>query len=141
RLDQAADVHYDMRLGLSKEELLGIIGDYDALLIRSETKVDADVLAAGRKLQVIGRAGIGVDNVDLQEATRRGIIVMNTPTANSIATAEQTMAFMLAVTRHTAAAHASLAAGEWRRSDFTGTELYGKTLGIIGFGYIGRLVA
>lgn len=141
RLDQAADVHYDMRPGLSKEELLAIIGDYDALLIRSGTKVDADVLAAGRKLQVIGRAGIGVDNVDLHEATRRGIIVMNTPTANSVATAEQTMTLMLAVTRHTATAHASLAAGEWRRADFTGTQLYGKTLGIIGFGYIGRLVA
>lgn len=140
RLDQTADASYDMKPGLSKEELLAILPAYDALIIRSGTKADADVVAAGTNLRVIGRAGIGVDNVDVEAASRRGIIVMNTPTANSIATAEQTMALMLAVTRHTAPAHASLAAGEWRRSDFVGTELYGKTLGVIGFGRIGRLV-
>ena len=90
---------------------------------------------------MIGRAGIGVDNIDVNEATLRGITVMNTPSANSIATAEQTMALMLAVSRHTSQAHASLLADEWKRSQFVGTELYGKTLGIIGFGRIGRLVA
>lgn len=141
RLDAAADASYDVRTGLSKEELLALIGDYDALIVRSGTKVDADVLQAGKRLKVVGRAGMGVDNIDVRAATMEGIIVMNTPQANSIATAEQTMALMLAVSRHTAPAHASLARGEWRRSDFTGVQLYRKTLGIVGFGRIGRLVA
>jgi D-3-phosphoglycerate dehydrogenase len=141
RLDQAKDAQYDMKTGLSKEELLAILPNYDALIIRSGTKADADVLAAGSRLKVVGRAGIGVDNVDLRAASMRGIIVMNTPQANSIATAEHAMTMMLAASRHTAPAHASLKAGEWKRSHFVGTELYRKTLGIIGFGRIGRLVA
>lgn len=140
-LKAANDVQVDVKLGLPKDELLQIIPEYDALIVRSETKVDADVLAAATRLKVVGRAGMGVDNIDVKAATRRGIIVMNTPGANSIATAEQTMALMLAVSRHTAVAHASLKAGEWNRSKYVGTELYGKTLGIIGFGRIGRLVA
>lgn len=140
-LDQMEDVAYDVKTGLSKEELLAIIPDYDALIIRSGTQVDADILKAGVNLKLVGRAGIGVDNVDVPAATLRGIIVMNTPTANNIATAEQTLALMLAVSRHTAVAHASLKAGEWNRSQFVGTQLHGKTLGIIGFGRIGRLVA
>lgn len=140
-LDQMADVAYDVKTGLSKEELLAIIPEYDALIIRSGTQVDADVLTAGVNLKLVGRAGIGVDNVDVPAATMRGIIVMNTPTANNVATAEQTLALMLAVSRHTAVAHASLQAGEWNRNQFVGTQLYGKTLGIIGFGRIGRLVA
>jgi D-3-phosphoglycerate dehydrogenase len=141
QLQQAEDVSYDVNLGLTKDELIAIVGEYDALLIRSDTRIDADVLAAAGRLRVIGRAGMGVDNVDLTEATARGIVVLNTPTANSIATAELTMALLLAVARHVAAAHASLAAGEWRRSDFVGAELFGKTLGIIGFGNVGQLVA
>lgn len=141
RLDLATDAQYDMKTGLSKEELMAILPEYDALIIRSGTKADADVLAAGTNLKVVGRAGIGVDNVDLRAASMRGIIVMNTPQANSIATAEQAMTLMLAASRHTAPAHASLKAGEWKRSQFVGTQLYRKVLGIIGFGRIGRLVA
>jgi D-3-phosphoglycerate dehydrogenase len=141
RLDQAKDAQYDMKTGLSKEELMAILPEYDALIIRSGTRADADILKAGSKLKVVGRAGIGVDNVDVRAATLRGIIVMNTPGANSIATAEQAIALMLAASRHTAQAHASLKGGEWKRAEFVGTEMYRKTLGIIGFGRIGRLVA
>ena len=139
-LDEATDTAYDMKTGLSKEELLTIIPEYDGLIVRSDTRPDADVIAVGKKLKVIGRAGIGVDNIDIAAATKQGVVVMNTPGSNSVATAEQTMALMLAVTRHTVAAHNSLAAGEWNRAQFAGTELYGKVLGIIGFGRIGRLV-
>jgi D-3-phosphoglycerate dehydrogenase len=141
RLDQAQDAAYDMITGLGKDELLAIIPEYDALIIRSGTHVDADMLQAGRKLKVVGRAGMGVDNIDITAATMAGIIVMNTPGANSMATAEQTMTMMLAVSRHTAEAYASLKAGLWKRSSYVGTELFGKILGIIGFGRIGRLVA
>lgn len=140
RLDQANDATYDHLPNLSKEELLAIIGDYDALIVRSGTRVDSDILMAGEKLRVVGRAGMGVDNIDVRTATLRGIVVMNTPDANSVATAEQTMALLLALCRHTVQAHASLLAGEWRRSDFVGIEVAGKTLGIVGFGRIGRLV-
>jgi D-3-phosphoglycerate dehydrogenase / 2-oxoglutarate reductase len=141
RLDQAPDAAYDLKIGLTKEELLDVIPGYDALIVRSGTRVDADVLAAATNLKVVGRAGMGVDNIDVRAATIRGIIVMNTPQANSIATAEEAMALMLAASRHTAHAHDSLRTGEWRRSDFVGWQLYRKTLGIIGFGRIGRLVA
>lgn len=141
RLEQCDDATYDHKPGLSKEALLKIIGDYDALIVRSGTRVDADVIQEAKKLRVIGRAGIGVDNIDMRAATMRGIVVMNTPDANSVATAEQALTLMLALSRHTAPAHASLLAGEWRRSDFVGVELKGKTLGIVGFGRIGRLVA
>ena len=141
RLDEMPDAAYDMITGMSKEELIAKISDYDALIIRSGTQADADVLAAGSNLKVVGRAGIGIDNIDVKAATMRGIIVTNTPGANSIATAEQTMALMLATSRHTVPAHASLAAGEWQRAKFTGVQLYRKVLGIVGFGRIGRLVA
>jgi D-3-phosphoglycerate dehydrogenase / 2-oxoglutarate reductase len=141
RLDQVEDATYDFKTGLSKEELIETVPGYDALIVRSDTKVDADVLAAGSDLKVVGRAGIGVDNIDVKAATLRGIIVMNTPQANAIATAEQAMALLLAASRNTHSAHASLLAGEWRRSDFTGYQVYRKTLGIIGFGRIGRMVA
>jgi D-3-phosphoglycerate dehydrogenase len=141
RLKKAQDIQFDVKLGLEKEQLLSIIPAYDAIIVRSSTKVDRDVLEAGKNLRVIGRAGIGVDNIDIQAATSKGIIVMNTPQANAVATAEQAMAMMLAVSRNTAQAHASLLAGEWKRAEFTGTQLYRKTLGLIGFGRIGRLVA
>lgn len=140
RLAEMTDVAYDMVLGLSKEELIARIPEYDALIIRSDTRPDADIIAAGKKLKVIGRAGIGVDNVDVAAATQHGVMVMNTPRSNSVATAEQTMALMLAVSRHTVPAHNSVTAGKWDRAKFVGTELDGKTLGIIGFGYIGKLV-
>jgi D-3-phosphoglycerate dehydrogenase / 2-oxoglutarate reductase len=141
RLAEAGDVYFDHRPGLDRSQLLNDIVDYDALIVRSSTKVDAEVLAAGVRLKVVGRAGIGVDNIDVREATLRGIIVMNTPQANAIATAEQAICHMLAVSRHTATAHASLLAGEWRRGDFVGHQLYRRKLGIVGFGRIGRLVA
>lgn len=140
RLDQMVDIAYDVRTGLAKDDLLAIMPDYDAVIVRSDTQLDADLIAAGTRLKVIGRAGIGVDNIDVPAATARGVMVMNTPHANSVATAEQTMTLMLAVNRHTVPAHNSVAAGQWERSKFVGTELAGKTLGIIGFGYIGRLV-
>ena len=140
-LEKAPDAKYDMKTGLSKEELLEIISDYDALIIRSGTQADAKLLDAGKNLKVVGRAGIGVDNVDLEEATKQGVIVMNTPGSNSVATAEQTMALMLAISRNTVPAHNSLTAGKWNRAKFVGFELYDKVLGIIGFGRIGRLVA
>lgn len=140
-LDQYRDVRYDHKPGLSKEELLAIIGEYDGLIVRSGTKVTADVLKAGAKLKVVGRAGMGVDNIDVPAATQRGIVVMNTPGANSVATAELAMGLMLAASRNIPQAHASLSAGEWRRSEFSGQQLLGKTLGIVGFGRIGRLVA
>lgn len=140
-LDQYSDVSYDHKPGMSKEELLGIIGEYDGLIVRSGTKVTADVLDAGTKLKVVGRAGMGVDNIDVPTATKRGIVVMNTPGANSVATAELALGLMLAVARNIPQSHASLGTGEWRRSEFTGQQLLGKTLGIVGFGRIGRLVA
>jgi len=141
QLSKAQDVTYDMELGLSKEELISIIGSFDAIIIRSGTRIDSDVIQAGKKLKVIGRAGIGIDNIDVPSATSKGIVVMNTPQANAIATAEQTIALMLAVSRHTVTAHSSLTLGEWQRTKFTGRQLYRKILGIIGLGRVGRQVA
>lgn len=141
KLREYDDVAVDVKTGLSKEELLAIIPEYDGLIVRSGTKVTADVLAAAERLRVIGRAGVGVDNIDVPAASMHGVVVMNTPGANSMATAELTIALMLAVSRHIPQAHASLKAGEWKRSNFVGSQLYRKTLGIIGFGRVGRLVA
>jgi D-3-phosphoglycerate dehydrogenase len=131
----------DEKIGLSPEELAAIIGDYDALLVRSQVKVTADILAHASRLVVVGRAGVGVDNVDLEAATRAGVVVVNAPTGNTVSAAEQTIALMLAVARKTAAADASMRRGEWKRSSFTGVELRGRTLGIIGLGKIGQAVA
>ncbi len=138
-LRQAGEV--DVRTGLPKEELLRIIGEYDALVVRSETKVTADVIEAATRLRIIGRAGVGVDNIDVAAATQRGIIVVNSPEGNTIAAAELTVAMMLAMARNIPQADRSLRAGEWKRSKFVGTEVYRKTLGIIGLGKIGREVA
>ena len=134
-------VEADVKTGLSKEELIAIIGDYDGLAIRSATKVTPDVLKAAKKLKVIGRAGIGVDNVDIPSATAAGAIVMNTPFGNSITTAEHAIALMMALARDIPAANASTHAGKWEKSRFMGVELYGKTLGLIGAGNIGSIVA
>jgi len=131
----------DIKLGLAPEELISTISDYEALVVRSQTKVSAKVIEAGRKLQVIARAGIGIDNIDVDEATRRGIVVVNAPTCNTISAAEHTIALMLALARHIPRANAVLKSGVWRRSDFMGTEVRNKTLGIIGLGNVGSEVA
>lgn len=131
----------DVRLGCSPEELRAIIGDYDALVVRSQVKVDAALIDAGARLVVIGRAGVGVDNVDLEAATRAGITVVNAPTGNTIAAAEHTLALLFALARRIPAADASVRRGEWKRSAFTGVELRGKVLGIVGLGKIGLAVA
>jgi D-3-phosphoglycerate dehydrogenase / 2-oxoglutarate reductase len=131
----------DVRIGLKKSDLVNIIAGYDGLAVRSATKVDKDVIAAAKKLRVIGRAGIGVDNIDIPAATARGILVMNTPFGNSITTAEHAIALLFAAARQIAAADASTQAGEWEKSRFMGVELYAKTLGLIGCGNIGALVA
>lgn len=131
----------DEKIGLTPEQLCETIGDYDALLVRSQVKVTPEVIAHGSRLVVIGRAGVGVDNVDLEAATRAGIVVVNAPTGNTVSAAEQTIALMLALARKTAAADASIRKGEWKRSAFTGVELRGRTLGIVGLGKIGQAVA
>jgi len=131
----------DVKLGLSNEELLGVIADYDALIVRSATKVTREVIEAAHELKIIGRAGVGVDNVDVDAATERGVIVCNAPTSNVVSAAEQTLCFMLASARKTPQANASMKRGEWNRSGFTGRELYHKTLAIVGLGRIGGLVA
>ena len=131
----------DVRTGLAKDELLKIIGDYDGLAVRSATKADKAVLAAARKLKVIGRAGIGIDNIDIAAATAAGVVVMNTPFGNSITTAEHAIAMMFALARQLPAADASTQGGKWEKNRFMGVELYGKTLGLIGAGNIGAIVA
>ena len=131
----------DVRTGLSTDELRSVVGEYDALVVRSGVDVDAELIAAGKKLQVIGRAGVGVDNVDLDAATRAGITVVNAPTGNTIAAAEHTIALLLALARNVPAADASLRRGEWSRSKLQGVQLRGRTLGIIGLGKIGMAVA
>jgi D-3-phosphoglycerate dehydrogenase / 2-oxoglutarate reductase len=134
-------VEVDVKPGLDKDELAGIIGDYDGLAIRSATKVTAKLLERATKLKVVGRAGIGVDNVDIPAATARGVIVMNTPFGNSITTAEHAIALMFALARQIPSADASTQAGKWEKNRFMGVEITGKTLGIIGCGNIGTIVA
>jgi len=136
-----AGAEVDTRLGLKAEELKSIIGNYDALIVRSQTKVTAEVIRAGKNLKVIARAGAGVDNIDVNEATRAGILVVNAPTSNTIAVAEHVFGLMLALARHIPQAHNKLKSGVWAKSEFMGTELRGKTLGIIGLGKIGAEVA
>ncbi|MBF0398498.1 MAG: phosphoglycerate dehydrogenase, partial [Desulfobacterales bacterium] len=131
----------DVKVGLSKDEIKKIIGDYDALIVRSATKVTEELLKEAKKLKVVGRAGIGLDNVDAQAATKRGIVVMNTPGGNVITTAEHTIAMMMALTRNIPTATALLKAGKWEKKKLEGRELFNKTLGLIGFGKIGSIVA
>ena len=131
----------DNRPNLTREELLSMLPVYEALVVRSGVKVDAEAIAAGKRLKVIGRAGVGVDNIEVEAATAAGIVVVNAPTANTIAAAELTVGLIYALARNVAAADASLRRGEWRRADFMGTELRGKTLGIVGLGKIGLTVA
>jgi D-3-phosphoglycerate dehydrogenase / 2-oxoglutarate reductase len=127
--------------GLDEAELAERIGDYDGIIVRSKTRVSAPVVAAGHKLKVIGRAGIGVDNIDVAAATERGIVVLNTPDANATTTAELALAHLLSLSRHLPQADRSMRAGEWQPAKFVGTELSGKSVGVIGFGTIGRIFA
>jgi D-3-phosphoglycerate dehydrogenase len=134
-------VEADVKTGLSKEELLRIVDQYDGIAIRSATKLTADVLKAAKNLKVVGRAGIGVDNVDIPAATAAGVIVMNTPFGNSITTAEHAISLMLALARELPAANASTQSGKWEKNRFMGVEITGKVLGLIGAGNIGSIVA
>lgn len=134
-------VDVDVRPDLTQEKLLEIIGAYDGLIVRSQTKVDAELIERAGNLKVIGRAGIGIDNVDVETATRHGILVVNAPQSNVISAAEHTLALMLAQARNVAAADASVKSGRWERERFQGVELHGKTLAILGLGRIGTLVA
>lgn len=131
----------DVRTGLKPDELAAVIPDYEGLMVRSATQVTARIIEAAKNLQVIGRAGVGVDNIDVEAATRRGIVVVYSPTGNTISAAEHTMGLMLALARYTCQGNVSTKKGEWRRNDFTGVELRGKTLGIIGLGNVGSEVA
>lgn len=131
----------DVKLKLLPEELTAIIDQYDALVVRSETKVTASIIEAATKLKVIGRAGVGVDNIDVAAATQKGIIVLNAPEGNTMAATEHTVAMMLALARNIPQAHASMKAGKWERSKFMGVEMRGKTLGVFGLGRIGAGVA
>jgi D-3-phosphoglycerate dehydrogenase len=140
-LGDTPDIDVDVNTGLTPEELKEIIGQYDGLVIRSATKVTAEILEAAENLKVIGRAGIGLDNVDIPEASKRGIVVMNTPEGNTITTAEHTMAMIMALSRNIPQATASLKEGKWEKKKLQGRELYNKTLGLIGAGHIGRIVA
>lgn len=137
-LKQVADV--DVKTGLSKDELAAIIGDYDALAVRSETKVTGDIIAKAEKLKIIGRAGVGVDNIDVEAATARGILVVNSPEGNTLAASEMTVALLLALARNIPQADEAMRAGRWDRKIYMGSEVYGKTLGVVGLGKIGREV-
>ena len=134
-LSQVASV--DVKTKLPLEELISIIPEYDALMIRSGTKVTKEVLEAGGNLKIIGRAGVGVDNVDVVAATRRGVVVVNSPEGNTIAAAEHAVAMMLSMSRYIPAANKAVKEGGWDRTAFTGVEVYKKTLGVVGLGKIG----
>lgn len=138
---EAEGLDVDVKTGLSPDELEKIIGGYDALVIRSATKVTKEILNAGKKLKVVGRAGIGLDNVDIPAATKRGVVVMNTPTGNVVTTAEHAIAMMMALTRNIPQGTLSLKAGRWDKKKLQGREVFNKILGIIGFGKIGSIVA
>ena len=138
---QLPEAQIDERIGIKPEQLKAIIGDYAALIVRSETQVTADVLAAAKNMKIVGRAGVGVDNINTEAATRLGIIVVNSPTGNIIAAAEHSVAMLMALARHIPAANASVKAGKWEKSKFLGVEVRHKTLGVIGLGKVGMAVA
>ena len=139
-LARSKNLKHEIKTGLSPEELKKIIPEYDAIIIRSETKLKADIIEAADRLKVIGRAGIGLDNVDLPAATKKGIVVMNTPQENAIAAAEHALALMFSIARKIPQATASMKAGKWEKKKFMGVELYNKTLGVVGIGVIGTIV-
>ena len=140
-LENATGFEVEVNISLTQEELLGIIKNYDALVIRSSTKVTEEVIEAAHRLKVIGRAGIGLDNVDISAASKRGIVVMNTPDGNVITTAEHAVAMLMALSRNIPQAAASMRTYKWEKKRFRGKELFNKTLGVIGIGRIGRIVA
>ena len=140
-INAADGVEAVVKTGISEDELASIIGEYDGLIIRSDTKVTAKVLANPGKLKGVARAGVGVDNIDVKEATRKGILVMNTPGGNTLSAAEHTMALMLAMSRNVVPACNSLKSGAWDRKKYTGNQLNRKVLGLIGLGRIGMAVA
>src|ERR671935_405789 len=139
--DRGIEVDFQPKLGADKEKLAQVIGDFDGLAIRSATKVTPKVLEKAKRLKVIGRAGIGVDNVDVPAATAKGVIVMNTPFGNSITTAEHAVTLLLALARQIPQADASTQAGKWEKNRFMGVEITSKTLGVIGCGNVGSIVA
>jgi D-3-phosphoglycerate dehydrogenase / 2-oxoglutarate reductase len=138
---QLPEAQIDERLGIKPDELKALIGNYTALLVRSETQVTSDILAAATQLKIVGRAGVGVDNIDTEAATRQGIIVVNSPTGNIIAAAEHSIAMLMALARHIPPATASMRAGKWEKSRFVGVEVRNKVLGVIGLGKVGMAVA
>ena len=138
-LSQVSQV--DQRIGISNSELASIIHDYDALMIRSGTQVTGDIINSSKKLRIIGRAGVGVDNVDVKAATQKGVLVVNSPGGNTIAAAEHTIAMMLALSRNIPIANSSTFLGKWERKKFVGNELFKKKLGVVGLGKIGTHVA
>ena len=140
-LRKEKSLQVDVKTGLDEKALKKVIGEYDAAVVRSGTQFTEGVIRAAKKLRVIGRAGVGVDNVDLAAATRQGVIVMNTPEGNTISTCEHTVSMMLSLARNIPQANQSVKAGDWKRSQFTGSEVHGKILGVVGFGRIGREVA
>ena len=140
-LQAAEELQVDVKTGLKPDELKAIIGEYEALVVRSATKVTADLLSAGDNLKVIGRAGIGVDNVDVPVATKRGVVVMNTPAGNIVTTAEHAVALMMSLVRMIPQATASMKQGQWEKKKFQGREIFGKVLGVVGLGNIGSIVA
>ncbi|MEW6607193.1 MAG: phosphoglycerate dehydrogenase [bacterium] len=140
-LEKVESIEVDVKTGLKPEELVACIGDYDGMIVRSETKVTKEVIEAGKKLQVIGRAGVGVDNIDVPSATKKGIIVMNAPGGNTVSTAEHTIGMILALSRNIPQADKSMKEGKWDRKKYMGVELCGKTLGVVGLGRIGSYVA
>ena len=140
-LTQEPRIQLDVKLGLKKDELLAVIGDYDAIITRSGTNVDRDLLDAAKKLKIVARAGVGIDNVDVDYASSKGVIVVNAPFGNTNSAAEHTMALLLSFCRNVTTANASLKSGEWKRAPFTGHELKGKIAGVIGLGKVGGRVA
>ena len=139
--EETPGIEVTVRTDLGPEGILGEIGKYDGLVIRSATKVTPEVIEAGENLKVVGRAGIGLDNVNIDAASRRGIVVMNTPEGNTITTAEHAIALLMSLTRNVPQATESLKAGRWDKKKLKGREVYGKTLGLVGLGHIGRIVA
>src|ERR1700736_4610194 len=135
------ELHVDVKTGLKENALLAIVADYSAIVVRSQTKITAKVIDAAKKLKVVGRAGVGVDNVDVDAATRRGVIVMNTPGGNTVSTAEHAFSLLVSIARNIPQANASMKAGKWDRKSFEGVELHGKTIGIFGMGRIGTEIA
>ena len=140
-LDKDARIQADLETGLDEDALIARIAQYDALIVRSKTRVTKPVIEAASRLRAIGRAGIGVDNIDVPAATERGVVVFNTPDANATTTAELSIAHLLSLSRNLPQADSSVRKGEWKPARYSGVELSGKTIGVVGFGTIGRLVA